>query len=60
MLNNDYPIGFLRKCRALKPREKKEETEKPISTTIIPYIEGLSEEIRRILNATTSELCLEL
>ena len=50
MLNNDYPIGFLRKCRALKPREKKEEAEKPISTTIIPYIEGLSEEIRRILN----------
>ena len=50
MLNNDYPIGFLRKCRALKPREKKEEAEKPISTTIIPYIEGLSKEIRRILN----------
>ena len=49
MLNNDYPSGFLKKCRALKPKEKSEKQE-PLTTAKIPYIKGLSEEIRRILN----------
>ena len=49
MLNNDYPSGFLKKCRALKPKEKNEKQE-PLTTAKIPYIKGLSEEIRRILN----------
>ena len=49
MLNNDYPSGFLKKCRALKPKEKGEKQE-PLTTAKNPYIKGLSEEIRRILN----------
>ena len=49
MLNNDYPTGFLKRCRTLKPKERSEDEHKPLSTTKLPYIEGLSEEIRRIL-----------
>ena len=49
MLNNDYPTGFLKRCRTLKPKERSEDEHKPLSTAKLPYIEGLSEEIRRIL-----------
>ena len=52
-MNNDYPLGFLKRCRTLKQKERSEseseDEQKPLSTAKIPYIEGLSEEIRRIL-----------
>ena len=50
MLNNEYPIGFLKRCRTLKRKEKNDDKEyKPLTTTKIPYVKGLGEEIRRIL-----------
>ena len=52
-MNNDYPLGFLKRCRSLKPKERSEsedeDEQKPLSMAKIPYTEGLSEEIRRIL-----------
>ena len=47
-MNNEYPIGFLKRCRTLK-RKNDDEEHKPLSTAKIPYVEGLGEEIRRIL-----------
>lgn len=44
--NNDYSIGFLKRCGFLKPNLKSENNQEPLTTA---YIEGLCEEIRRIL-----------
>ena len=53
MLNNDYSIGFPKRYRILKPKERSgsedKDEQKLHSTAKIPYIEGLSQEIRRIL-----------
>ena len=49
MLINEYPIGFLKRCRTLKPKEKNDEEHGPLATAKVPYVEGLGEEIRRIL-----------
>ena len=50
MLINEYPIGFLKRCRTLKPKEKNDDEEHgPLATAKVPYVEGLGEEIRRIL-----------
>ena len=52
LLSNGYPTGILRKCKVQKYKEKddsEEDENKPLSTAKIPYIKGLSEEIRRIL-----------
>ena len=49
MLKNEYPIGFLKRCRTLKRKENDDEEHEPLTTAKIPYVEGLGEEIRRIL-----------
>ena len=50
MLINEYPIGFLKRCRTLKLKEKNDDEEHgPLATAKVPYVEGLGEEIRRIL-----------
>ena len=59
VLNSDYPIGFLSKCRALKPREVSEDVEKTLSITKISYIKGLSKEIRRILKWVQHQNCVQ-
>ena len=46
---NGYLISFLKRCRTLKPKEKDEDECKPLSTSKMPYVEGLGEDIRRIL-----------
>ena len=46
-MNNESPIGFLKRCRTLK--RKNNDEHKPLTTAKIPYGEGLGEEIRRIL-----------
>ena len=49
MLINEYPIGFLKRCRTLKPKEKNDDEEHgPLATAKVPYVKGLGEEIRRI------------
>ena len=51
MLINEYPIGFLKRCRILKPKEKNDDEEHgPLAAAKVPYyVEGLGEGIRRIL-----------
>lgn len=50
---NGYPKGMVRKYRVQQRKGKRmddeEEENKPLSTAKIPYVKGLSEEIRRIL-----------
>ena len=53
LLSNGYPTGILNKCKVQGQKEKgdseEEDDNKPLSTANIPYVKGLSEEIRRIL-----------
>ena len=50
---NGYPKGFVRKYKVQQGEEKEKDDldnqNKPLSTARIPYVKGLSEEIRRIL-----------
>ena len=50
---NGFPERFVRKykvqCRHEKEEKDNDEENKPLSTAKIPYVKGLSEEIRRIL-----------
>jgi hypothetical protein len=46
---NDYPSHVLNKIKYnLKREKKKEEKEKPVTTVVIPYVQGLSEKIQRL------------
>ena len=48
---NRYSKGFVKKYKVQQRRKKSEDDDenKPLSTAKIPYVKGLSEEIRRIL-----------
>ena len=51
---NGYPNGMVRKYKVQEQRESEmddneEDENKPLATAKIPYVKGLSEEIRRIL-----------
>ena len=47
---NGYPSGFIRKHTIPSRRREEVENERPRTTLTLPYISGLSEAIRRILN----------
>ena len=47
---NDYPSGFIRKHTIPRRRREELENERPKTTLTLPYIRGLAEAIRRILD----------
>ena len=43
-----YPDRLLRKCLTEKPRAKREQ-ERPLSFAVIPYLQGASDRVCRVL-----------
>ena len=47
---NGYPTGLVKPTHTKdKNQDQEEEEEKPLTTAVIPYSQGLSEQIRRVL-----------
>ena len=46
---NDYPSGFIQKHTITSRRREEVEVKRPKTTLTLPYIRGLSEEMRRVL-----------
>ena len=49
--SNGYPGGFIRSATAPRPEQRSQQEETPTATIAIPYIMGVSEEIRRVCRA---------
>ena len=46
---NGYPINLVKPSHNKNKEHDQEEEEKPLTTALIPYSQGLSEQIRRVL-----------
>ena len=47
LVNNGYPRNFVRSCSVLRHRAQADQ-ERPLTTIAVPYVAGLSEDIRRV------------